>query len=601
MAATLAHRGPDDGHVEILGNVGLGHRRLSILDLSAAGRQPMSNEDGTVWLVYNGEVYNFQQLRDGLAGRHTFRSGTDSEVLLHLYEERGEAMVDDLDGMFAFGLVDLRRRRLLLARDPFGIKPLFYSLDRDRLVFGSEIKPLLASGEVSRDLDPAALNDFFDFHWIPAPRSIFKAVRKLPPAHTLRLDLATWEVEERRYWTPRYAPEAGRSLASWAEEVEHALEGIVRRQMVADVPVGVFLSGGIDSTLIARAASRAGGGPPRTFTIDFEEAGSSEAAAAREVAERIGAQAAYRTVRCDAVEELGHLAQFYDEPFADSSLLPTVAVCRAARQSVTVALSGDGADEIFGGYHHHRLARAVGRMDAIPHLVTRLLFGPLAAAAPAGTRVHDWARRLALPDAQRSLSLVRLPGREPRLGLLAPDLRQEQEERFWHMRENVAEVEGAPAAIRAQLNDLQFYLPNDMLVKVDRASMSCSLEVRVPFLTRSLCDLAFRIPDEVRFRFGESKRVLRHLVSARFSREIACRPKKGFSIPLLAWMRSEAVASRRGALLRSPAVTGGVLDGRAVARLFDDVRGWRPGLRTERSDELFALLVFDAWHGRYEA
>jgi asparagine synthase (glutamine-hydrolysing) len=433
MAVTMRHRGPDDDGCEVFDQVGMAFRRLAIIDLSPAGHQPMTNEDGSVWIVFNGEIYNFRELHAELAGRHHFRSRSDTEVLLHLYEERGPEMVDAIDGMFSFAIFDQKNGMLLLARDPFGIKPLYYALNDRRLVFGSEIKPLLASGEVSREIDRAALNDFFDFHWIPAPRSIFADIRKLPPAHSLELDLATWDCRLRRYWRPQYAPRDGRSLDAWADEADAALQQSVQSQLVADVPLGLFLSGGIDSTLVTLEASKGATKPPKTFTIGFEDDAFSEVRFARQVAEALHTDAVYRTLPHESIGQLPALAEFYDEPFADSSLLPTYAVSRVAREYVTVALSGDGGDELFSGYKHHVMSNKISRLDIVPDIVSRMLFGGVARLAPVSTRLHDWGRRFAFPPDERRMSIIRLPGRELRATVLASEARDGPEARLWHM------------------------------------------------------------------------------------------------------------------------------------------------------------------------
>jgi len=602
MADTIRHRGPDDEGFHVDGAVGLAHRRLSILDLSPNGHQPMPNEDGSVWIAFNGEVYNFQSLRAELAGRHTFRSNTDTEVLIHLYEELGPAMVERLDGMFAFALWDKARRRIVLARDPFGIKPLYLALDRQRLVFGSELKPLLASGTVDRALDREALNDFFDLAWIPAPRTIWSGVAKLPPAHVWTLDLATWEVTSRRYWRPVYQPGSGGTLDAWADEVHEALERSVREQMVADVPLGAFLSGGIDSTLVTAAAARATGATRlQTFTIGFGESDFSERPYAAQVARSLGVDATFRDVAPAAVDDLPRLAEWYDEPFADPSILPTFAVCQATRERVTVALSGDGGDELFTGYRHHHQAALASRLDRAPSFLTRPLFGALAQMAPADSRARDWSERLAFAPALRRFSMMRLPGRERRLGLLAAPWRQGRDERIAVAEAVVRDVGEAPPVTQAQLFDLAFYLPNDMLVKVDRASMAHALEVRVPFLSRGLAELALRVPEGVRYSPGREKQILRTLVGRRFGPALAWRTKQGFGVPLAPWMRAAATPARERSILEGDAVRQGVLDPAAVSALFAAVRGPDDRWRVHRGDELFALLCLDAWWRRHAA
>ena len=301
-------------------------------------------------------------------------------------------------------------------------------------------------------------------------------MRKLPPAHTLELDLDTWQSRLRRYWRPQYAPREGLSLDAWADEADEALERSVRSQLVADVPLGLFLSGGIDSTIVTLEAAKKNSDALRTFTIGFEEESFSEVRYARQVAETLHTDAVYRTLPHESVGQLAALAEFYDEPFADSSLLPTYAVSRVAREYVTVALSGDGGDELFSGYKHHVLSNRISRLDVVPNVVSRTLFGSVALLAPVSTRVHDWGRRFALPRDERRMSILRLPGRKLRADVLARDQRECQDARLWHMREHVAELRGLPPVTQTQLYDLLMYLPNDMLVKVDRASMAHSLE-----------------------------------------------------------------------------------------------------------------------------
>jgi asparagine synthase (glutamine-hydrolysing) len=600
MTATIHHRGPDDEGVEVRDNVGLGHARLSIIDLSSAGHQPMTNENGTVWIVFNGEIYNFLCLRRELENRHQFRSHSDTEVLLHLYEEEGERLVDRLDGMFAFAIVDLKKQQVLLARDPFGIKPLFYALDDRRLVFGSEIKPLLASGEVTREIDSSALNDYFDFHWIPAPKCIFRQVSKLLPAHTMLLDLGSWEATFRRYWQPQYRPEEGRTIDSWADEAEAVLSKAVVDNMVADVPVGSFLSGGIDSALVSLYASRGGAQPLRTFTIDFKEQGFSEGPYARSVAERIGSQAVFRTLANESVETLDRLVAYYDEPFADSSMLPTFAVSREARKDVTVVLSGDGGDELFSGYLHYKFALALSQADLMPPVFSKVVFGSAERLTPKRLRYKTVFQRLALAPNVRRLSAARLPGRPLHRDVLARELREDVDLRYWHINTYLKDLAGLPPVTQSQFYDLLMYLPNDMLVKVDRASMAHSLEVRVPILSRSVAEFAFRVPESVRFQIANDKRLLRQIVARHFDDELAYRRKAGFGIPLAGWMRQHLAQNGRERILSMNCVKSELFDRAGVEQLLNKVAaGANRWISHHRADELFTLLVFSAWWDKY--
>jgi asparagine synthase (glutamine-hydrolysing) len=598
MTDSLRHRGPDDEGRQVWGQVGFGHRRLAILDLSPAGHQPFANEDGSVWIVFNGEIYNFPELRTRLKPRHTFRSNTDTEVLVHLYEELGEQMVSELDGMFAFALYDARRQRVVFGRDPFGIKPLYYAIDGERLVFGSEIKALLASGEVSRTIDASALNDYFDFLWIPAPRSIYAEVHKLPPANWMTLDLKTWHLEQRRYWELEYLPQHGRSLDQWADEVQGELNRSVRAQLISDVPLGAFLSGGIDSTLVSQAAAAAGDAPLHTFTIEFADKAFSESKFAAQVAEKIHANAVVRAVASETIDDLPELIRYFDEPFADSSMLPTFAVSRVTREYATVALSGDGGDELFTGYSHHCLAQRISKLDVLPDWLNVLSFRWATHVFPSTMRLHQWGRRLSMKPEYRRLTTARLPGRLHRLSVLRPDLREDRDARLWHLHESLPRLRDLPPVTQVQMYDLMFYLPNDMLVKVDRASMAHSLEVRVPFLSKGVAELAFRIPEEIRFQAGQDKRVLRRLVARHFGETLAQRPKMGFSIPLRSWM--ELTARRdRARILQSPVMRSGLLDESGVAQLLSDVGSGYSALHVDRSEELFALLVLSAWWERF--
>lgn len=594
------HRGPDADGIWTHGPLGLGHRRLSIIDISDAGRQPMGNEDGTIWIVFNGEIYNYRELRAELQQPHQFRSNSDTEVLLHLYEERGIDLVQDLDGMFAFCIVDLKQQMAFLARDHFGIKPLHYTLSENGLYFASELKAILAASGSTRQIDKQALNDFFEYQWIPAPQTIYQDIRKLPPANWLSLNWSTWQVRQHRYWRATYAPMSGRSIGEWEDEVAHELEASVRRQLVADVELGSFLSGGIDSTLVTTFAAGQRGRQLKTFTIDFAEAGNSEGDKAREVAQQLQVNSIFETLPNTTIGELEALSNFYDEPFADSSLLPTTAVSRVARKHVTVALSGDGGDELFTGYTHHDLADRLSRLDRIPSGLLAFGFGVGRKLMPKNSRAYEWCQRLALSPQDRRLTLLRLPCRGQRRTLLTPALRETCQQRWEAFRSLTTGLDDLPPITQVQLWDLEYYLPNDMLVKVDRASMSVSLEVRVPMLCPRLANLAFRMPEEVRFRPPSSKPILRGLVAKHYGPNIAQAPKRGFAIPRQAWMKQAASPQLERDILEGAAIRDGILHPQGVRQLFSDVRRPAGKWYTERSDELFGLLVFHHWWRRFQ-
>ncbi|MHC4880694.1 MAG: asparagine synthase (glutamine-hydrolyzing), partial [Planctomycetota bacterium] len=432
MAGAIAHRGPDAEGFFVERHVGIAHRRLSIIDLHG-GDQPIGNEDGRIQVVFNGEIYNFRELRRDLESRgHQFRTTSDTEVIVHAYEEFGDACVERLRGMFAFAIWDGHRRRVLLARDRVGIKPLFVSLNDQRLVFGSELKSVLAHGDMQRDVDPAAVDDYFNYGVIPGSRSIFRGVEKLLPAHSLSIDVENWQVTRRRYWQLEFAPDDSLTCEEWQERLLDKLQESVRTHLVADVPVGSFLSGGMDSSVVTGLASAALPTPIQTFSIGFREARFSELDAAREIAAHFGTEHTEQIVEADAAELLPSLAQFYDEPFADSSALPTYLVSQLASRDVKVVLSGDGGDEALGGYsrYAHDLKEASIR-QLLPGWLRRPWLAALANVWPKADwlprplRLKTFLTNMSLGDADayaNTLSLCRQPLRSR---LLHADVREQ--------------------------------------------------------------------------------------------------------------------------------------------------------------------------------
>jgi asparagine synthase (glutamine-hydrolysing) len=546
MGDAIAHRGPDAEGFWTDPGLGLVHRRLSIIDL-AAGNQPIGNEDGSVQVVFNGEIYNFQELRAGLEAKgHRFRTRSDTEVLVHLYEEDGEELAGRLRGMFTFALWDRPRRRLVLARDRLGIKPLYIYRDAEKLLFGSELKAILAYPDVKRAIDVAALEDYFAFGMVPGARSIFAGIEKLPPAHVLAVRAEQLNAAPQRYWQLRLEPDPKPSAAEWQEAVRAKVAEAVRLHLIADVPVGAFLSGGMDSSVVVASSAGATQGPLQTFSIGFQEEAFSELPYARQVAERFGTRHVEEIVTPDAVALLDDLSRYYDEPFADSSAIPTFLVSRLASRSVKVVLSGDGGDECFGGYarYAHDLKEAALRRR-LPGWLRRHALGPLARVWPKA----DWLPRplraktrltnLSLdPRAAyaNTLALCRPPLRRQ---LLAPDLVAElngyDPERL--VRDSYAlappddDLGGMIAA------DVATLLPDDFLVKVDRASMANGLEVRPPLLDHELLELAARIPSPFKVREGETKWVFKQAFREHLPPVVVGRRKQGFEIPIDGWLR----------------------------------------------------------------
>ena len=598
MNATLVHRGPDSAGSFLGGPVGLAMRRLAIIDL-AGGDQPIGNEDGSVQVVQNGEIYNYRDLRHRLERRgHTFRTRSDTEVLVHLYEDQGPSFVEALRGMFAIALWDSRERRLVLARDRFGIKPLYYRNEGGVLSFASELKALLRQPGFSRDVAPAALEAFLALNSIPAPLTVYREARKLPPGHVLVWEPASGLSLE-RYARP--APvAAGHNRrdgeAELAEELRARLRDSVRAHLVADVPVGVLLSGGIDSSLLAALAALEGNGRLHTFTIGFEEGSFDERAEARLVAERYGTEHHEVVLRPDAAELLPALAESFDEPFGDSSAIPTYLVSELARKHVKVALSGEGSDELFGGYYTYvadSLAPHVGALARAARPLVELLPSS-SQRVSADYMAKRFVRGAGLPPLERHHAWKEIFSREARADLLLPERRSGFDPLSLY-RARYAETEGAEPLARLLDVDLGLYLVDDLLVKTDRASMAHSLEVRVPFLDQLVAELALALPDRLKVRGLAKKRLLRIAAAPLLPPELLRGKKRGFSIPMAAWLRGELVPFARDVLSPDAIRRQGYFRPEAVTRLLDT----HVARREDLSRQLWGLLAFSLWAERY--
>jgi asparagine synthase (glutamine-hydrolysing) len=604
MGRGIAHRGPDGEGFLADPGLGLVHRRLSIIDLDG-GRQPLGNEDGSVQAVFNGEIYNFQALRATLEGRgHRFRTRSDTEVLVHLYEEEGEGLAARLRGMFAFALWDRARRRLVLVRDRLGIKPLYVYRDAEKLVFASELKAILAHPEVRRGVHPEALEDYLAFGMVAGTLSIFRGIEKLPPAHTLTVRADDLHRPPRRYWRLRLDPDPRPTDHDWQEAVRAKVGEAVRAHLIADVPVGAFLSGGLDSGVVVACAAGAAPGALRTFSVGFTEGSFDELPYARQVAGAFGTYHSEEVVTPDAACLLDELTYYFDEPFADSSAVPTFLVARMAARRVKVALSGDGGDEAFGGYRRyaHDLREAALRRH-LPGWVRRRLLGPLARAWPKA----DWLPRplraktlltnLSLEGAAayaNTLSVCRPPLR--RL-LLAPGLAGALN---GHRPERLIEEGYATAPPDDPLGgmlaaDVGAVLPDDFLVKVDRASMAHGLEVRPPLLDHELMELAARMPSSCKVRGGETKWALKQAYRGLLPDEVVFRPKHGFDIPVDSWLRGPLRETFETAVLGANARLRDLIDPAAARPLY---RAHLSGLGRHGS-VLWALLVLARWADRY--
>lgn len=603
MAAQLVHRGPDDAgrYVDPQGRCGFGFRRLSIIDIDG-GHQPLANEDETVWTVFNGEIYNFRQLRAELQSRgHVFATQTDSEVIVHLYEEYGEKCFALLAGMFAIAIWDERRGRLLLARDRFGKKPLTYAVHDNRLYFASELKAIVAVPGVPRELDLQSLHRYLIFQYVPAPHSIYKAFQKLEPGHCLVLAAhKPVSAEPRAYWRLDPEPFEG-SYEDAKARLDELLRSAVEKRLVADVPLGAFLSGGIDSSIVVGLMRELGVSPLRTFSIGFADRRYDETAYARRVAEHFESEHHEHLVTPQAREILDTLAYHYDEPFADSSAIPTYYVAWHTRRSVTVALTGDAGDECFAGYDRYRAAALTARLDWLPRPARRLL------AASAGLLPHSRPRTmtsrlsrllssLGEPAARRYLSWVNV---FPPASLA--DGYGEALRRVVDFEEPLGWFDGlydggvGSVEQRAMRADLFSYLPYDLLTKVDVASMACSLECRCPLLDHELVEFAVSLPIEWRLGPRGGKQILKDWASDRLPPEVLNRSKMGFGVPVGEWFRDE---------LRGVLVDHVLAPGSLAARIFR--REWLERLlqahlsgRANNEHRLWALLMLELWQHRW--
>jgi asparagine synthase (glutamine-hydrolysing) len=601
MCAGLEHRGPDSRGLFIDDRVGLGIQRLRVVDL-VTGDQPIYNEDRSVVVVLNGEIYNFRELRDQLRRRgHRLATEGDTEAIVHLYEEYGIECVSRLHGMFAFALWDRRRKRLLVARDRIGKKPLFYAQLNRGLTFASELGALIADSTIPRDVDPAAVDGYLTYGYVPCPLSIFKAVRKLPPAHTLVLE--DGKVAVRRYWHLDYSRKLTvKDPRELHEPIREAVTAATERRLIADVPVGGFLSGGIDSSAVVAAMAKTSRAPVRTFSIGFDQDGFDELKYARRVAQLYGTDHHEFTVRADAIEIVPRIVRHYGEPFADSSAIPSFYLSAMTRSHVTVALNGDGGDESFGGYTRYVANRLAGRLDHFP-LVARH-------AAAAGARrlghgeitsVANKARRLLqglpLEPSKRYQRYVAWLDHDRRARLYSDDFAQiaaksagpDPIEEAW------AAASGDDVLDVMLEVDSTTYLPGDLIPKIDIATMAYALEARSPLLDHELMEFAATIPAEFKVRGREKKWIFREALRAWLPDEILDRPKQGFTVPISHWFRTELRDVIHDVLLDPACLSRGYFQPETVRSMIDRQAAGDDG----ESKPLWALLMFELWHREF--
>ncbi len=601
MTDVLHHRGPDDSGLFCEGRVGLGHRRLSIIDLSDAGHQPMTNEDRSLWLVYNGEIYNYKELRRNLLTRgHRFSSDTDSEVILHLYEEEGTGCVQHLRGMFAFALWDAREQQLFITRDRAGKKPLVYAEAGGAFLFASEIKALLQDPAVDTGINKEALHHYLTYQYVPGPHTIFKGIYKLPPAHTLVLKNGTPVLN--RYWSLSYRTEKRTgSLNACIEEFNGLFDEAVRLRLRSDVPLGAFLSGGIDSSATVAVMSKLMNRPVKTFSIGFDEADFNELSYARRIAELFKTEHTEFVVRPRALDVLPKLLWHYDEPYADPSSIPTYYVSRMTREHVKVALNGDGGDESFAGYERYVAARLADYYCRIPSFVRNGMLRPLAEQLPHQDYRWSVIRRLkrfitgaedeparcyvewlCYFNSTRKKSLYTDSFLDAVGSIDSGDVLAREYDR----------AETDSLLERLLHSDVMLYLPYDLLVKVDIASMAHSLEARSPFLDHTVMEFAAALPPSMKLHGMQTKYFLKKAFENVLPRDILHRRKMGFGVPLNRWFRAELHQATRDILLARRAVERGYFRESAVRQLIDE----HAALKADHSYRLWALLYLELWH-----
>ena len=601
MNDSQQHRGPDEGSVHIEPGVGFGHRRLSIIDI-ATGQQPLFNEDGSVVIVFNGEIYNFQELIPELqAAGHRFHTKSDTEVIVHAWEQWGEDCVKRLRGMFAFVLWDRNRQQLFMARDRLGVKPLYYALlDDGTLLFGSELKSLLAHGGMKRDIDPLAVEEYFALGYVAEPRCIFRQAKKLPPGYSLSIRRGQPLPEPKEYWDVHFTLGNPSSAGDACAQLVDRLRESVKLRLISEVPLGAFLSGGVDSSAVVAMMAGLSDGPVNTCSIAFDDPQFNESEFAQMVATRYRSNHRVETVRSDDFELIDTLARLYDEPYADSSAIPTYRVCQLARKHVTVALSGDGGDESFGGYRRYRMHLMEERMRAaLPAAIRQPLFGLLGRVYPKA----DWAPRVlrakttfegmgrtAVEAYFHSVSILRGPMREQLFSAaLKRELAGYRAQEVFDYHAGRAGTDDPLALI--QYLDLKTYLVGDINTKVDRASMAHSLEVREPLMDHKLVEWLATLPSSLKVRGSEGKFLLKKSMEPLLPNEVLYRPKMGFAVPLARWFRGPLKQRVRDAVLGERLACTGWFERNYLQHLVD---AHQNGTR-DYSAPLWTLLMFEAF------
>jgi asparagine synthase (glutamine-hydrolysing) len=605
MTDSMKHRGPDDRglYFDNAAGIGLGFRRLAIIDLSQAAQQPMSNEDRSVWLVFNGEIYNFLTLRSELEKRgHSFRSNSDSEVIIHQYEEGGEDIFSDLNGMFGLAIWDTHKRRLIMARDRFGKKPLYYYHDPKRLIFASELKAILADPSVHREINETALSEYLALGYISAPNTIFKRISKVPPGHRLIYEGEKIKINRYWDWLPAFQTKTIRSESEYIDELNSLLKRIVAERLISDVPLGAFLSGGVDSSSVVAIMAGLSSQPVKTFSIGFKHDAFNELPYARRVAEQFKTEHHEYIVEPEELRDLvPNLVRQFDEPFADSSAVPTYYVAKMARQEVTVCLSGDGGDEAMAGYPRYSKAIREGIVYRLPLDLRRVLFGLPAQFLPVGFKGEHMLQRFALSQAERYPFAMRQISKKLLAFLLTSDAAYQ-----FNLYQSPSPTVCVEQALeragnldfpsRLQYTDGVTYLPEDILVKVDRTSMANSLEVRAPLLDYRFMEFMAGLPTNLRWRDGKGKYLFKMAMRSHLPDEILFRKKMGFGIPLQDWFSHELNGYASKILLDRQALNRGLWDPEKMKILLKKAQN-RNAYSLQNA--IWVILMLEMWWRAY--
>ena len=602
MCAAIRHRGPDDDGFYFNDSVGLAMRRLSIIDLKS-GQQPIHNQDRTAWIVFNGEIYNYRELREQLEKLgHTFYTNSDTEAIIHAYDQYGADCPKHLRGMFAFAIWDERTQELFLARDRVGKKPLLYAQVAGQLIFGSEFSALLLHPDISREVQPEAIHHYLSFMCVPAPLTAYRAIKKLEPGHTLRWRKG--EIKLERYWQPDFSKKLKISEQEAGERAIAILRDAVKVRLMSEVPLGAFLSGGIDSSAVVALMSEESSTPVKTFSIGFEEQDFSELHHARRVAEHVGAEHHEFIVRPDVLEVLPTLVEHYGEPFASPSAIPTYYVARETRKHVTVALNGDGGDECFAGYERYAAMQLAERYRRMPALLREQAIEPLVNLLPSSElrrgRVRDvkrFLRAASLPPVQRYLQWVSVMDVKTKSALYTEDFRRlvGGHDPAAILSPWFAKANGSGLVDALLLTDTLTYLPNELLAKVDIATMAVSLEARSPFLDHHVIEFAASLPENLKLRGLTTKYILKQVLKKLLPAENLTRRKMGFGVPIGAWFRGQFQELLRDTLLTEKFLNRGIFNAQAIQRLIDEhTRGER-----DHGPQLYVLLMLELWYNRF--